>query len=143
MCEHNNSSDNSAGPSGRLQNDPGLSPVSISIAQPLCEHNSIYDSCAQPDSSAGPNSRLAQPDDSKVSCDDFPEFDEFFCDAGTADPLGSELTPPDLHPLLVKVNSPEGDCDQYDNDVCRSGSSTSNDLRVNLLMFRFLLIGIA
>ena len=37
------------------------------------------------------------------------EFNELFCDTtGEAEPFGNELTSPDLHPVLVKDNSPEG-----------------------------------
>ena len=39
----------------------------------------------------------------------FQEFGDFFCDTtGVTEPSGSELTSPDLHPVLVKDNSLEG-----------------------------------
>ena len=47
----------------------------------------------------------AQSDASSVNLI-FPEFDEFFCETThDTEPSENELTSPDLHPVLVKVNS--------------------------------------
>ena len=57
------------------------------------------------------------------------EFNELFCDTtGATEPFGNELTSPDLHPVFVKDNSPEGvsELDAH-NDICATDLKRSPD----------------